>query len=259
MYSDREDKRKGVASGVLLAIGTHVVMATVLLTSGLDYLDPPPPEESFVIDFTQEEEAAVKQKPQKATTTPRVPNPDRTRSHELVQASQAPNKGSKPNQAPESTVGQDGDVDIKEPPREEPIDNRSLFPTASNSKKDTLAPQTAYKVEDKLKPGHPEGNTVYGKIEGDPNGVKGRTIVNGNMPRPNYPVQEEGTVVVSVKVNQYGKVIEAVPGAPGTTTMNTKLHNEARKAALKTQFNSSANAPVIQEGTITYIFKLKAN
>ena len=63
MYSDREDKRKGVASGVLLAIGTHVVMATVLLTSGLDYLDPPPPEESFVIDFTQEEEAAVKQKP----------------------------------------------------------------------------------------------------------------------------------------------------------------------------------------------------
>lgn len=258
MYSDREDKRKGVASGVLLAIGAHALMATVLLTSGLDYLDPPPPEESFVIDFTQEEEAAVKQKPQKATTTPRVPNPDRTRSHELVQASQAPNKGSKPNQAPESTVGQDGDVDIKEPPREEPIDNRSLFPTASNSKKDTLAPQTAYKVEDKLKPGHPEGNTVEGK-DGKPNGLKGRSILKGNIPKPKYPVQEEGVVVVRVTVNQRGKVTKAVPGAPGTTTMNTQLLNAARIAAMDTKFNESAEAPVEQEGTITYIFKLKAN
>lgn len=259
MYSDRQDKRQGVASGVILATGVHALMAVFLLTSGLDYLDPPPPEESFVIDFSQEEEV-VKPKPQKAaTSTPRVPNPDRTRDLELVQASQAPNKGTRQNQAAESTVGPDGDIEINEPTREEPIDNRSLYPSASNSNKDTLAPQTASKVEDKLKPGHPEGNTVYDKVEEIANGVKGRSVANGDLIRPDYHVQEEGTVVVRVKVNQYGKVTEAVPGAPGTTTMNTQLHNAARKAAMKTVFNASADAPVSQEGTITYIFKLKAN
>ena len=32
---------------------------------------------------------------------------------------------------------------------------------------------------------------------------------------------------------------------------------EAKEAALKAQFNVSSTAAVVQEGTITYIFKLK--
>ena len=232
-YRKLRDKnnRQSTMAGIVLAVALHAGLALTLLGSGLTYLDPPPPEESFLIDF---------------------------RDHQLVQRSEAQHVGKKANKAPEATVGDKGDVEVKEPPREKPIDKRALFSAANNkAEKDTLAPQTASSVSDKLKAGHPKGNTTYGKVDGEPNGVKGRSVVNGNIPVPNYPVQESGVVVVAVKVNQYGKVVEAKPGAPGTTTSNSTLWAEARKAAMKTVFNQAADAPVLQDGTITYKFNLK--
>lgn len=252
-----KNNRTSTVSGVILAVALHAGLAVTLLCSGLTYLDPPPPEETFLIDFTQ----VIEEEPmeQKVTSQqPQVEEPDKTREHELVQKSEAQHTGKKANKAPEATVGKDGDVEVKEPEREKPIDNRALFSAAKNkAEKDTLAAQTASSVSDKLKAGHPKGNTTYGKVDGDPNGVKGRSIVNGNIPVPNYPVQESGIVVVAVKVNQYGKVVEAKPGAPGTTTSNSTLWAEARKAAMKTVFNQAADAPVLQDGTITYKFNLK--
>lgn len=258
-YRQLRDKnnRQSTVSGILLAVGLHAALAATLLGSGLTYLDPPPPEESFIIDFTQiiEEEPMV----QKVTTRqPQVEDPDKTRDHELVKRSDAHHVGKKANKAPEATVGKDGDVEVKEQKREKPIDKRALYSSANNkADKDTLAQQTASSVSDKLTAGHPKGNTKYGKVDGDPNGVKGRSVVNGNLPEPDYPVQESGIVVVAVKVNQYGKVVEAKPGALGTTTSNSTLWAEARKAAMKTVFNQAADAPVLQDGTITYKFNLK--
>ncbi len=252
-----KNNQRSKLGGVLLAVGLHAGLAVTLLCNGLTYLDPPPPEESFVIDFTQVQD--IEPMEQKVTDQmPQAEEPDPSREHELVQRSEAKHVGKKPNKAPEATVGDKGDVEVKEPPREKPIDNRALFTSANNkAEKDTLAPQTASTVSDKLKAGHPKGNTTYGKVDGDPNGVKGRAVVNGNIPVPAYPVQESGIVVVAVKVNQYGKVVEAKPGAPGTTTSNSTLWAEARKAAMKTVFNQAADAPVLQDGTITYKFNLK--
>ena len=81
--------------------------------------------------------------------------------------------------------------------------------------------------------------------------------VNGNLPVPNYTIQESGIVVVTIWVDQYGTVQKAIPGADGTTVTNSTLWNAARKAAMETKFNMSADAPALQEGTITYIFNLK--
>ena len=72
-----------------------------------------------------------------------------------------------------------------------------------------------------------------------------------------YNVQESGTVVVNIWVDNYGNVAKAVPGGDGTTVTNQALWTAARKAALETHFNMSADAPAMQEGTITYIFNLK--
>lgn len=259
-HKDIRHLRKGesVASGLIAAILIHSALIITLLVSGLKYLDPPPPEETFVIDFSAEPQPAPVRPPKVAQTRPQSVKPDRSRQDELVQSSQAQHQGTKPNLAQEATVGDQGDVEVNEPQREKPIDNRALFHAANNnSDKDTLAPQTSNKVEDKLREGHPLGNTKYGKVDGDPNGVKGRHITNGDLPLPEYPVQESGIVVVSVKVNQYGKVVEAKAGAPGTTTTNSQLWAAARTAAKKTVFNQAADAPVIQEGTITYVFNLK--
>ena len=103
----------------------------------------------------------------------------------------------------------------------------------------------------------PDGNTREGKTEGSANAhVKGRNVV-GSLPRPTYASQTEGTVVVQVKVDQYGNVTEAIPGAEGTTVTDKTLWNAARNAAMKAHFNMDAHAPAVQSGTITYIFKLK--
>ena len=81
----------------------------------------------------------------------------------------------------------------------------------------------------------------------------------GVIARPAYNVQESGTVVVTIYVDQYGNVTKATPGAPGTTVNNSALWAAARKAALETHFNMDGNAPPLQQGTITYIFSLKGN
>ena len=85
--------------------------------------------------------------------------------------------------------------------------------------------------------------------------LKGRIVV-GTIARPEYTVKDSGTVVVTVWVDQYGNVTKAQPGAEGTTVNNSKLWNSARKAALATHFNADANAPALQKGTITYVFRL---
>ena len=79
----------------------------------------------------------------------------------------------------------------------------------------------------------------------------------GNLPIPSYTVQNEGQVVVRIMVDQYGKVINAIPGAKGTTVQDATLWEAAKKAALEAKFNVSSSAPAVQEGSITYIFKLK--
>lgn len=77
-----------------------------------------------------------------------------------------------------------------------------------------------------------------------------------NLPRPNYPGDDEGVVVVNITVDKYGKVTAAEPGARGTTIMNERFWNEAKQAALKANFNADDNAPAFQQGTITYRFVL---
>jgi len=97
---------------------------------------------------------------------------------------------------------------------------------------------------------------AFGQNTGAPNAhLKGRNVV-GTLPRPAYGVQESGTVVVTVWVDQYGNVTKALAGAEGTTVTSTELWTAARNAAMKTHFNQKANAPALQQGTITYIFTL---
>ena len=79
----------------------------------------------------------------------------------------------------------------------------------------------------------------------------------GSLPKPDYTVNKSGKVVVKISVDQYGSVVSATPGITGTTVQDKVLWEAAKKAALEAKFNLSSSAPTIQEGTITYIFRLK--
>lgn len=84
--------------------------------------------------------------------------------------------------------------------------------------------------------------------------LNGRTA--NSLPKPNYPGDDAGTVVVKVTVDKYGKVTSAEAGARGTTIANKAFWDEAKQAALKAKFNVDNNAPAFQTGTISYKFVL---
>jgi TonB family protein len=183
---------------------------------------------------------------------------DRTKEVELVQKAESPHVNDRPNVTPATKPDTHGDVEVPTPKVEEPkLDPRASFPGMSQKDNNATTPHSATEAHEGFKAGQPDGNTREGKTEGSANAhVKGRNVV-GSLPRPSYNSQTAGTVVVQVKVDQYGNVTEAIAGAEGTTVTDKTLWTAARNAALKAHFNMDAGAPAIQTGTITYIFKLK--
>lgn len=83
--------------------------------------------------------------------------------------------------------------------------------------------------------------------------LEGRSLV-GNLPKLTTSAVVEGTVVLTIKVDQYGNVTEAIAGAEGTSITNNSVWNAARSAALRTHFDLKADSPALQTGTITYTF-----
>lgn len=255
---DREiQERRSRTTGVVLTTCLHLGMAACLCMTGFTYLDPPPPEkEQILIEFDEPEI----EKPRQIWngSRPQAMNPDPSQPINLVQQSEAQHEGTKSNEAPEAQVDDFGDVDIKDPEPKKEIDRRALFRAADNkTQKDTLAAQTAREVSDALKAGHAQGNTRTGETSGEPNAKLAGRSVNGTLPRPSYNVQASGKVVVQIWVDNYGTVQKAVAGVEGTTVSDKTLWQAARKAALGAHFNMSADAPAMQEGTITYIFNLR--
>ncbi|MDH6311036.1 TonB family protein [Dysgonomonas sp. PFB1-18] len=102
------------------------------------------------------------------------------------------------------------------------------------------------------------GNASYGKTSGVGGwgsfDLGGRSLGSGGLAKPNYSVDDYGTVVVDILVNAKGDVVEATIGK-GTNTPNTNLRNEAIRAAKRTKFNA-VSAVTNQKGTITYKFNL---
>ncbi len=120
-----------------------------------------------------------------------------------------------------------------------------------------------------------EGITYGSGNQGDPNGqpgVKkygpGGGTGNGisfnlsgrqsrSLPKPAYPGNEGGIVVVEVTVDKLGKVSAARAGIFGSTSSDPDLLEAATKAAKSAKFNVDDNAPAFQKGTITYHFVLQ--
>lgn len=256
----RQDRKRQDATGRLIGMGLaaalHLLVVVFGVFSGIKYIYPPPPEQTFLIDFSEERE--LRPMEVRNGSAPHAEVVDRTRDIELVQKSEAQEKGTQANLAEASTVDDFGDVEKYEPEREKPINKRALFTAADNkAQKDTLAAQTALNPSDALKAGHASGNTTNGKQTGEPNAhIQGRSTV-GVLPKPKYTAQTEGTVVVTVWVDQYGTVKKAQAGAAGSTTTNSELLAAARNAAMQSHFSPSGDAPALQEGTITYVFKLR--
>ena len=102
--------------------------------------------------------------------------------------------------------------------------------------------------------GDPNGS-VNSKVRGDGSGLGDKGIsydLQGRgfqrLPPPKYDYQGEGRVVVEVSVDRSGKVVQAIPGTKGSTTLDEYLLKVAKDAALEARFEVKPDAPVIQKG-----------
>lgn len=250
------NERRANATGVILTLAVHACAAALVTFSGIKYLYPPPQETTFLLDF-DEEKIEMIQRGDEA----RGEDVDPEEHVEIVQRSESPVESETPNLTPETEPDASGDVPVPtpEPKKEEvKLDPRASF--AGMAKKDTslTAPHSAENESSTFKAGQARGNTVSGPTDGKPNAhLEGRRLDRAGLKKPVYSSQESGTVVVNIWVDQYGQVQKAVAGGDGTTVTDKNLWAAARTAAMETHFNMDGDAPVLQEGTITYIFNLQ--
>lgn len=251
----KERERKARLTGIVMTVALHLCAVLLVSFSGMKYLYPPPAENTFLMDFS-EDETPVEQKRGKA---PQGEDVDKEKPLELVQRSQSPNESVAQNLTHEGQPDNFGDVETPAPePKEPEIDKNALFPGMSKKDTSLTAPHSAETAAPEFKAGDPKGNVPKGDSEGKPNAhLEGRTVDKAGLKKPIYKAQAEGRVVVDIWVDQYGKVVKAIPGGDGTTVTDKALWTAARNAALETGFNMKADAPALQQGTITYIFNLK--
>lgn len=85
-------------------------------------------------------------------------------------------------------------------------------------------------------------------------GLKGRGLV-GNLPKPAYPGNKTGKIVIRVTVDATGRVTGASFEPKGSTESDPQLVGAALEAARKARFTESRAA--VQGGTITYLFRME--
>lgn len=252
------DSRRSTLVAAASTLAVHLLALTLVSFKGLSYLYPPPEEQTFLLDFSadfEETEPDFDKEPVAETVEPEKPV-------EPVQKSESPMVE---KEIPNETPAQDddfGDVEVPAPEEEKPkVDPRASFPGMGRRESTATTPHTATDSSAVFKAGQSDGNSLKDVTEGQANAhLKGRNVV-GNLVKPRYDRQSSGVVVVTIWVDIYGDVKNAQAGAPGTTVDDPQLWNAARTAAMNTHFERSKhiteNTPPLQEGTITYHFKLK--
>ena len=110
-------------------------------------------------------------------------------------------------------------------------------------------------------PGAGSGNTTGEGMQGNPAGsgssgghswsLAGRSL-NGGLPKPAYNGDEEGRVIVNIRVDRAGNVTD-VSIASGTNISNKELRDASLQAAKRTKFTAGSDVAM---GTITYQFRL---
>ncbi len=138
---------------------------------------------------------------------------------------------------------------------ERQVNQRALFPGRESEESEQTRGEKESERESVVgseRGDHNNEAMLGGGLSGDFN-LAGRSLI-GSLPTPEYNQQSEGRVVINIIVDETGRVTSASLRANNSTTNNSALIEAARAAALKARFSVSES--VVQNGTITYIFKL---
>jgi len=242
--------------GVLFTIGFNAMILMILLLFGFTTPLPLPEEEGVMVDFGDSDTGMGLVEP--------------TKQEEAV--------STPPNSAEEANMTQNFEEAIavkeqKQNTTEQKVEKTETQKIEEQRKIDAAAlySNNSSESSSSSSEGNAGGNGNQGKPNGDPNSnqyngtgvgksgigwsLQGRSVQA--LPKPAYNSNEQGDVVVKITVDRDGRVVSAVPGYKGTTTMDSGLLNAAKQAALNTRFDKNPNAQATQSGTITYRFVLK--
>lgn len=232
--------------GLIVSIVAHGLLILCLLLMGLRYPDPPPPELGVEMDMgefsdvgTDSEHAA--EGGEDLSSESSYANDD---NNELTQQSEDVPLTSKKTPSPTKNKKKPKD-NVKPQSEETKIDQNALF-TKGRVKKGSGGSTGVGEGSGKGSGGEGGGSGISFSLEG-----RGST----SLPKPTATSTENGTIVVTIMVDQEGNVVSAKAILRGTTLRDTNLWRRCEQAAKKSKFTANPDAPELQGGKITYIFR----
>lgn len=256
----------------------HALIVFLLIVFGFSTPLPLPAEKGILINFGNSDDGMGSEEPriQDAASAPQQAKASKpseesplTQTHEEAPSLLAPKKESTKKEQTKSKTEtpttqptqntQTTQTNTEEKPK---VNQKALFPGQKTTGGNTGEGETGKPGNQGGLEGSPESTNRTGTTGGGGDAdrgiianLQGRTAQS--LPKPEYPSQKEGRVVVEVTVDNRGNVTKAVAGVRGSTTLDNELLRAAEKAALNAKFDVNLNAPASQIGTITYIFKLQ--
>ena len=254
--SEKKSKRKGIIGTILF----HALLMVAFLFMGLKYQDPPPAEEGISINFGFREQGLGEVEPESTEELIEIVEEEIIEqqiesTEEIITQSLVETPIVEKTEKKKIIKKEETKEEVIEEKKPE-VNKKALYPGSKKTKTSSE--------------GNKKGDGNQGSIDGDQNsevyevggiGKNGTAYQLGGRKveykaKPIYNLQVEGKVVVIITVDRLGNVINAIPGAKGSTTLNKQLLQRAKTAALKTKFDPKKSAPSNQQGKIIYHFSL---
>ncbi|HWS60472.1 MAG TPA: energy transducer TonB [Flavobacterium sp.] len=267
-YLETEYEKKSFA----ITTAIMVILLLLFVFLGLTYMDPPP-ENGIAVNFGNTEFGSgenktstetVQSAPQPTSSTSQTASATDELTTQDIEDAPVIKETKKPTPKKETLEP------TKEPEKPKPV----AKPQPSKSTTDALSnllngPKSDGKSKEGEGPdnlpgnkgridGDPYANSYYGSGKGSGGGTSGWGLNGRKLSSSGKETQkcnEEGTVVVQIKVNRNGNVVDA-KYTTGTTNTNPCLIDPALATAKKHKWKPDPNAPETQVGFIIVNFKL---
>lgn len=253
---NQKDKRN---RGIVFTLGFHLAVLLLLFFSGFTTPLPLPEEEGITIDFGDSDTGQGLIEPEQ-TTQPVQPKPSEVQEESNMTQDYEEAPITAPEVKPQDKAEEVQTNKVEEVVEEvRAVDPNALFQNNSDNSNNSSSEGIAGGDGNQGAPdGDPNSNSYVDNGTGS--GGVGYSLAGRKpkgLPKPVYTSNEQGIVVVKIVVDRDGKVISAIPGVKGSTTLDNALLSAAKQAALTTKFDKKTSAPSKQTGTITYHFVLK--
>jgi len=259
--AEQQRERKSRIAAILGTLVFHILLVLALLFMAFRTPLPLPGEEGVEVNLgysddgmgdIQPEEAALLQNTAPSQPAPSADEESVTENNTETPAIEKINKKTSKETSKPVVINKPQ----PEVPKQPTVNQNALYKGKSTQSKPGGSQGITGKPGDQGNPNGTPGSTNYEGSGGKGNGPKfdlgNRGVVS--FVKPIYNSTEQGYIVVSIKVDRLGNVIETRVNPKGTQISEIGLQQQALIAARQTKFVADPNAPEEQRGTITYKF-----